>query len=619
MSAKNLKQTRALSMAQKGGSSNVVVVKPPSAKSPSTVSAKSVIVKAPSVKSVSIKSASVKSAKPASVKSASVKSAKSTSVKGSKPASVKSASVKSSKSTSVKGSKPASVKSASVKSAKSGKSVKGSAKGSSKGSGKSVEDISLEDVSVDDSYTEEVFFSSEGSSDDSSSDYAVQENPTAPVQTEQTFNVIESILPEGLVDIAPVIFNENHQTLTEDWYSTSFPTTVNTEIVDFAGIPDGVTQIDIDDNYLLNNAWYDQIVIPVARNWLWCKQSHLHALDLYRSRREHEKARTVRHAFKENRVAFGHVRKNLNPRRKNANQWLRFTLHQNEYAKIGEKFDNNFSETIAILKAMKAGGADFCADFNQDLKKMETYTLHVDYIRGLVLHAEVNNGATGADRDRLVEARQFAWTTWNATRKHFNCHLKTNRNDENAKNAREAIKHLLIAQRNTHSIRCLMRMLIKRTTYKQVYLTEQGRELTRVCTKHIDQASSAMQTIQDIGGCPCKAIVRRAEFKEEQFKNASEDIQNFFVNWENVSSNLYDENINPNKRKREANKISKEAAVVYRTYMRFGLQAEKAFAGDFAAEVLSNEIVEHGPRFKRECVDELRQVRFLLTPYYRRP
>jgi hypothetical protein len=60
-----------------------------------------------------------------------------------------------------------------------------------------------------------------------------------------------------------------------------------------------------------------------------------------------------------------------------------------------------------------------------------------------------------------------------------------------------------------------MRMLIKRTTWKQVYLTEQGRELTRVCTKHIDQASSAMQTIQDIGGCPCKAIVRRAEFKEE--------------------------------------------------------------------------------------------------------
>ena len=140
-----------------------------------------------------------------------------------------------------------------------------------------------------------------------------------------------------------------------------------------------------------------------------------------------------------------------------------------------------------------------------------------------------------------------------------------------------------------------------------------------MCTKHIDQATAAMQTIQDIGGCPCKAIVKRAEFKETQFANASEAIQNFFVNWENVSSNLYDGNINPNKRKREANKITKEAAVVYRTYMRFGLQAERAFAGDAAAEVLSNNIVEHGPKFKRECVDELRNVRYLLTPYYRRP
>jgi hypothetical protein len=291
------------------------------------------------------------------------------------------------------------------------------------------------------------------------------------VQTELEFNVIEAILPEGLVDIAPVIFNTEHQTLSEAWFATGVPSDVNTEFEDFEGIPDGVTQVVIDDNYLLNNAWYDQLVIPIARNWLWCKQSHLHALDLYRSRRENEKARTVRHAFKENKKAFGAVRKNLNPRRKNANQWLRFTLHQSEYAKIGEKMDNNFRETIAILKAMKAGGADFCADFDQDLARMETYTQHVDYIHGLVLHAETNNGATGADRDRLVEARQFGWTTWNAARKHFKCHLKVNRRDQNAKDARNAIKHLLIAQRNTHSIRCLMRMLIKRTTWKQVYLT----------------------------------------------------------------------------------------------------------------------------------------------------
>jgi hypothetical protein len=336
---------------------------------------------------------------------------------------------------------------------------------------------------------------SESSSDHSASDYAVAENPTASVQTEQAFNVISAVIPEALIDIAPAIFNNKHETLTEDWYSTELPATVNNEIIDFAGIPDGITQVEITDDYLQNNAWYDQIVIPVARNWLWCKQSHLHALDLYRSRREHEKARTVRAAFKQNREAFGAVRKNLNPRRKNANQWLRFTLHQNEYAKIGERYENNFRETLAILKAMKAGGADFCADFDRDIKRIETYTQHVDYIHGLVLHAESNNGATGADKDRLVEARQFAWATWNATRKHFACHLKTNRGDQNAKQARAAIKHLLIAQRNRHSIRCLMRMLIKRTTWKQVYLTQQGRELTAVCTKHIDQAANAMQTI----------------------------------------------------------------------------------------------------------------------------
>jgi len=91
------------------------------------------------------------------------------------------------------------------------------------------------------------------------------------------------------------------------------------------------------------------------------------------------------------------------------------------------------------------------------------------------------------------------------------------------------------------------------------------------------------------------------------------------VNWENVSPNLYDEKINPNKRKSEANKITKDAAVVYRAYMSFGLKAEQAFSDDPVALSLSNEILSHGPIFKRECIDELRYVRFLLTPYYRRP
>lgn len=53
--------------------------------------------------------------------------------------------------------------------------------------------------------------------------------------------------------------------------------------------------------------------------------------------------------------------------------------------------------------------------------------------------------------------------------------------------------------------------------------------------------------------------------------------------------------------------------------MRFGLKAENAFSDDPAAMALAEDIVEHGPAFKRECVDEIRNVRSILTPYYRRP
>lgn len=153
-------------------------------------------------------------------------------------------------------------------------------------------------------------------------------------------------------------------------------------------------------------------MIPVARNWLWCKQSHLHALDLYRARREHEKAKTVRAAFKDNRKAFKEVRQNLNPRRKKVNQWLRFQLHENEFAKIGERFSFNFEETIAVLSAMKTQGAGFCADFDKDLEAMENYTVHANYFDQLLDHARSNNGSTGAERQQLVAARQFVWQQW---------------------------------------------------------------------------------------------------------------------------------------------------------------------------------------------------------------
>jgi len=125
-----------------------------------------------------------------------------------------------------------------------------------------------------------------------------------------------------------------------------------------------------------------------------------------------------------------------------------------------------------MLRALETTGANFCEDFEADIQSMERYTEHSDYLHGLVVHALANNGATGAEKERLVVAREFVWNNWILTRKHFRCHIRMNPNDQHAKDARRVIKHLLIAPRNVHSVRCLMRMLIKRTTWRQVYLTE---------------------------------------------------------------------------------------------------------------------------------------------------
>lgn len=178
---------------------------------------------------------------------------------------------------------------------------------------------------------------------------------------------------------------------------------------------------------------------------------------------------------------------------------------------------------------------------------------------------------------------------------------------------------MLIAKTNHHSIRCLLRMLIKRTSWRQLYMSNQGQRVSDQCTEHINKAQETVAMFHDLGTCRSDAFLARAGLDETFFTQAQVNVQDFFVNWDNVSPNLYDERINPNKRKGILNGISKDAAVVYRTYMRFGMQAQAEFEDNPAAKALASSIVEHGPELKRECVDELRHVRHLVTPYYRRP
>lgn len=162
--------------------------------------------------------------------------------------------------------------------------------------------------------------SSGPSEDDSASDYASESD-----SDESNFDFTAANISEAHIDYAPTIVNEGGVSVHEQFFTTSEALEANFSVEVYAGFPEGIDAplAPSEDDTFPDDKWYGRVVIPVARNWLWCKQSHLHVLDLYRSRREHEKAQTVREAFKDNRQAWKSVRQNLNPRRKNDNKWLR--------------------------------------------------------------------------------------------------------------------------------------------------------------------------------------------------------------------------------------------------------------------------------------------------------
>jgi len=94
-------------------------------------------------------------------------------------------------------------------------------------------------VSSDSSFAGDLSGSA-ASSDDSASDYLV---PPAEANqtTELEFKLIESVIPEGVIDFAPVIFNSNHMTLTDEWFTSNAPAVVNAEFNDITSIPDGIS------------------------------------------------------------------------------------------------------------------------------------------------------------------------------------------------------------------------------------------------------------------------------------------------------------------------------------------------------------------------------------------
>lgn len=85
-----------------------------------------------------------------------------------------------------------------------------------------------------------------------------------------------------------------------------------------------------------------------------------------------------------------------------------------------------------------------------------------------------------------------------------------------------------------------------------------------------------------------------------------------------MNESLYGKDLVPRKRRNVVRKAANHAAQVYRDYSRFGLRAGMVFDDDEEITRLSNLVASHQIDFKRECVDELRDVDSRLTPSYQR-
>jgi len=225
--------------------------------------------------------------------------------------------------------------------------------------------------------------------------------------------------------------------------------------------------------------WYNHLVIPAARSWVWCQQSHYHALDLYRSSAQGEKAYQVKQTYKDNKSRYGFLRKEVNPRRLNGNHWERFTLHASELQKIGDRYGQAFRRGIETLNALHGAGFSFCEEtFAADIEFMGGYVAHEDYLHSLHTNANAENGKTGAERAELVNSRKFLWSSWGKVKEQFKCAMANNKDDEEKleilRNARKSVKVEFIQKTSHHSVRCLLRMFINRTTFSHVFLPSTG-------------------------------------------------------------------------------------------------------------------------------------------------
>jgi len=134
------------------------------------------------------------------------------------------------------------------------------------------------------------------------------------------------------------------------------------------------------------SGWYGRLVVPIARSWTWCKQSHNHAIDLFRASGQGELAYNAKQVFNDNKARYHFLTNQVNPKRINDGHWQRFALHISELKKIGERYGESFGDAVNVMKNLKTKYT-FCEDIDEDLMFIENYGNHVRYLESIAENA----------------------------------------------------------------------------------------------------------------------------------------------------------------------------------------------------------------------------------------
>lgn len=378
--------------------------------------------------------------------------------------------------------------------------------------------------------------------------------------------------------------------------------------------------------------WYGDLVVPMGRSWLWCKQAHNHGIDLLRAHGHGELAYHAKTVFEDNKARHTALVDQVNTHRLIGNNWQRFSLHINELKKISDRYEEVFAETIADLERLglpsvnkngkaKPATLNFCTDtFESDLAFIRGYEKHAHYFQQIHQNAvESPEGNTGAEHDDLVAAREFMWESWRRIKGQFECARASCSDDkvERLEANFQKIRKRMVQPTHKHSLRCYFRLFLKRTTWKRVVKTETVDAIAQQCRIHATNAMHDVEALIEEANEDGKWLAKSCGCKTSGYLEAIENLEDFLTKWNRVSDSIYSDSTKPGRRVKLIRSNANAMARIFRDYSRFGLRAGRVFSDDDEVQEIAARVETRKVAFKSECIDELRHIEHLLTPNYR--